>query len=413
MNNFVIKAESLSKEYIINQAANYYSLRDYISEAPQRIVSRISKKVHQERFWALKNVSFELGKGEVLGVIGRNGAGKSTLLKILARIILPTQGHAIINGKIASMLEIGTGFHSELTGRENIFLNGAILGMKKKEINRKFNNIVEFSEIGKFIDMPVKKYSSGMYVRLAFSVAAHLDPEVVLLDEVLAVGDLPFQRKSLMKMHSIARDEGRTVIFVSHNLSSVDALCNKVILLEEGKVAAMGKTRDVISKYVTGLTPKSSGINKTIIRGGTGALKVKNFWVEDEKRKKTKMLKSGNKCYFIFEYETKNPICNKKIDVGFTVSNIVDQLLFSHYMSYSNQQLTRVGKNGFFVFEFEKFPLSQGEYKIGFNIKIDHEDADYMPPAIPLTVHDGDFYNTGSPFNQNPNPFNVSGKWVL
>jgi len=201
--------------------------------------------------WALKNVSFELKKGEVLGIIGRNGAGKSTLLKILSRVADPTSGYAEIHGRVSSLLEVGTGFHPELTGRENVYLNGTILGMKKKEIDQKFDDIVAFSEVEKFLDTPVKRYSSGMRVRLAFSVAAHLEPEILIIDEVLAVGDSAFQKKCLNKMEGVAR-EGRTVLFVSHNMGMVSELCSKCMRLSNGEMVDSGKTKEVVSEYVSG-----------------------------------------------------------------------------------------------------------------------------------------------------------------
>jgi lipopolysaccharide transport system ATP-binding protein len=201
-------------------------------------------------FWALRNASFEVGRGEVVGLIGRNGAGKSTLLKILSRIVEPTEGIARLHGRVASLLEVGTGFHPELTGRENIYLNGAILGMRKAEINRKFDEIVAFSEIEKFLDTPVKRYSSGMYVRLAFAVAAHLEPEILIIDEVLAVGDHAFQKKCLGKMQEVAVGDGRTILFVSHNTGAMAQLCHRGVLLEKGTVTAIGPIRDVIGTYL-------------------------------------------------------------------------------------------------------------------------------------------------------------------
>ena len=248
MSKIVIHATNVGKYYNLNHEGKYYDLRDMIMDSPKKIWSFIKdrRKKKKDDFWALNNVTFTVKKGEVLGVIGRNGAGKSTLLKILARIVPPTTGKITIDGRVASILEVGTGFNSELTGRENVYLSGSILGMKRSEIDRKFKKIVEFSEIDRFIDMPVKRYSSGMYVRLAFSIVVHLDPEILIIDEVLAVGDLSFQRKSLKKMQSIAKDEGRTVLFVSHNMAAVDSLCDRAILLEEGKLVAHGKTREVI-----------------------------------------------------------------------------------------------------------------------------------------------------------------------
>ena len=251
-----ISINKIGKEFMLGSAYQHNTLRDLIAETPKELLSKIFKKQKKEKFWALDNINLDIKEGEVMGIIGRNGAGKSTLLKILSRIVSPTKGTVTVRGRIATMLEVGTGFHTELTGRENIYLNGAILGMTRKEIEKKFSTIVQFSEIGKFLDIPVKRYSSGMQVRLAFSVAAHLDPEILLLDEVLAVGDLSFQRKSLRKMQEIARKEGTTVVFVSHNLSAVDFLCDRVALLEEGKLVAVGKPRKIISKYMSNYVPE-------------------------------------------------------------------------------------------------------------------------------------------------------------
>jgi lipopolysaccharide transport system ATP-binding protein len=243
-----IAAESLSKKYRIGQfRAAYGTLRDSVMHSVSRLKSGHLHELPQE-IWALRDVSFEAGQGEVLGIIGPNGAGKSTLLKILTRITHPTEGRAELRGRVGSLLEVGTGFHPELTGRENIYLNGAILGMKRGEINRKYDAIVDFSGVEKFIDTPVKRYSSGMFVRLAFSVAAHFEPEIMIVDEVLAVGDADFQRRSLGRMEDLG-GEGRTVIFVSHNLQAILQLCDRAILLDGGKVVKDGPTHDVVAHY--------------------------------------------------------------------------------------------------------------------------------------------------------------------
>jgi len=213
--------------------------------------------VESREFWALRDVSFDVGQGEVLGVIGRNGAGKSTLLKVLSRITEPSEGEVRLRGRVASLLEVGTGFHKELTGRENVFLNGAILGMSRAEIRGKFDEIVEFAGVGKFIDTPVKRYSSGMTVRLAFAVAAHLEPEILLVDEVLAVGDAEFQRKCLGKMDEVAKG-GRTILFVSHNMAAVEALCGRSVLLEDGRVVEDGETGRIVGRYISGLESAST-----------------------------------------------------------------------------------------------------------------------------------------------------------
>lgn len=251
MSEFAIQVEDIGKRYQIGNFTAKNTLRDTIAamvKAPFRFGKNgeVKKKTP---FWALKNISFEVKQGEILGIIGHNGAGKSTLLKILSRITEPTTGHARIYGRVGSLLEVGTGFHSELTGRENIYLNGAILGMKKNEIKRKFDEIVEFAEIEQFLDTPVKRYSSGMHVRLAFAVAAHLEPEILIIDEVLAVGDAAFQKKCLGKMGEVTK-EGRTVLFVSHNMVAVQSLCSRVIWLEKGNIKKEGKTDKVISGYL-------------------------------------------------------------------------------------------------------------------------------------------------------------------
>jgi len=259
----VISVENLSKQYLIGHETAGRLGQTTFREALARNVRALGRSAldiargrqivqgHEvEAFWALKDVSFQARRGEVLGIIGRNGAGKSTLLKILSRITEPTEGRAVIRGGVASLLEVGTGFHPELSGRENIYLNGAILGMARAEIRRKFDEIVAFAEIERFLDTPVKRYSSGMYMRLAFAVAAHLEPDILVVDEVLAVGDLQFQRKCLGKMQDIAGRDGRTVLFVSHNMEAITRLCGKALLLEQGRIAAGGDVADVVPQYL-------------------------------------------------------------------------------------------------------------------------------------------------------------------
>ncbi len=248
----IVTVEQIGKRYQIaaNRKPSHYTLRDTLAGIPRRAATRLKGgHTRTEEFWALRDISFEIEQGDVIGLVGRNGAGKSTLLKILSRIVEPSEGRAAITGRVASLLEVGTGFHFELSGRENIFLNGAILGMRRREIQAKFDEIVEFSEIEKFLDTPVKFYSSGMYVRLAFAVAAHLEPDVLIVDEVLSVGDLQFQQKSMGKMSSVARG-GRTVIFVSHNMGAVLDLCTRGALLEQGKLLRTGPIEDVVGAYV-------------------------------------------------------------------------------------------------------------------------------------------------------------------
>lgn len=254
----IIKVENLSKKYIIgHQSSGKKTFREAINQSIANFGSKfkhsfsknISSNSPYEEFWALKNINFEVEEGDRIGIIGKNGAGKSTLLKVLSRITEPSTGKITIRGRVASLLEVGTGFNGELTGRENIFLNGAILGMYRAEIKRKFDEIVDFSGVEKFLDTPVKRYSSGMYVRLAFSVAAHLDPEILVVDEVLAVGDADFQKKCLGKMENISK-QGRTILFVSHNMASIKALCRKGILLKNGQIEYEGEINDVVKTYM-------------------------------------------------------------------------------------------------------------------------------------------------------------------
>ncbi len=253
----IIKVQGLGKKYVISheKQERYTALRDVISRGARRIMKGNEAPVpRKEDFWALKNVSFQVQRGEAIGIMGRNGAGKSTLLKVLSRITEPTTGRIEINGRVASLLEVGTGFHHELTGRENIFLNGAILGMSRLEIRKKFDEIVDFAGVEKFLDTPVKRYSSGMYVRLAFAVAAHLEPEVLVVDEVLAVGDAEFQKKCLGKMNDVSQKDGRTVLFVSHNMAAIKSLCSHAMVLENGSIKIMDETTSAINYYLQGGT---------------------------------------------------------------------------------------------------------------------------------------------------------------
>jgi lipopolysaccharide transport system ATP-binding protein len=284
MNDVAIRVENLGKKYRIGKAQKRHdTLRDALVDLnPLPRIARVFRNGdspnsdnsrQQDTIWALKDVSFEVRRGEVVGIIGRNGAGKSTLLKILSRITEPTEGRVEIDGRVGSLLEVGTGFHLELTGRENIYLNGAILGMKRAEIDRKFDEIVAFAEIETFLDTPVKRYSSGMYVRLAFAVAAHLEPEILVVDEVLAVGDLAFQKKCLGKMEDVAR-EGRTVLFVSHNMNAIQRLCGRGMLLDQGHLVAHGASSDIVLQYISrssGAIAPANWIDLTrVSRRGTG-----------------------------------------------------------------------------------------------------------------------------------------------
>jgi lipopolysaccharide transport system ATP-binding protein len=277
----MISVEGIGKSYRLGMAAHRHaSFRDAITgaiTAPLRRLREMSEAgTDEDTFWALRDISFDVKRGEVLGVVGRNGAGKSTLLKVLSRITEPTEGYVRLRGRVASLLEVGTGFHPELTGRENIYLNGSILGMRKEEIDRKFDEIVEFAEITKFLDTQVKRYSSGMYVRLAFAVAAHLEPEILIVDEVLAVGDVQFQKKCLGKMKQVAKGGGRTVLFVSHNMAAVRSLCQRGILLERGRLTYEGTAEECVSRYVAGGVDSEMQPCNTFTRPGSASIWMKS-----------------------------------------------------------------------------------------------------------------------------------------
>jgi len=335
MNNPVIEIHNLSKSYTISHRPPYETFRDSAVELikkPFYLLSRKNKAIKTEEFWALKNINISIHKGEKIGIIGKNGAGKSTLLKILSQITHPTTGEIVLRGRVASLLEVGTGFHPELTGRENIYLNGAILGMKQKEIAKKFDEIVAFSEIEKFLDTPVKRYSSGMYVRLAFAVAAHLEPEILIVDEVLAVGDAQFQKKCLGKMEEVGK-QGRTIIFVSHNMGVVNQLCEKCILIENGKITEYGQTSRVISRYMTANIKNTSKVvfDKNTIRSGNA-----NYlfdWAElrnKENQAQTEFSMGANLTIVIKFHKNKPTSRNLRIGIqcfspeGLAIANIVD-----------------------------------------------------------------------------------------
>ena len=330
MSQSIIQVENLGKKYTIgqNRQAGSLNLRETITESAKSLREKIfipHKKTLNtsafQDFWALKDVSFEIKQGEIVGIIGCNGAGKSTLLKILSRITEPTTGRITIKGKIASLLEVGTGFHAELTGRENIYLNGAILGMSKTEIKRKFDEIVAFSEVEKFLDTPVKRYSSGMYVRLAFAVAAHLEPEILIVDEVLAVGDAAFQKKCLGKMDELVVKENRTVIFVSHNIAAVRELCNKAYLLSGGQIVAEGSVKNVTNQYLQSLetlsVSESIPLEQRQDRSGDGSARIISFKIEDADN--GEVISSNSRLKITIGYR-----CDKQITLPRFIANICD-----------------------------------------------------------------------------------------
>jgi lipopolysaccharide transport system ATP-binding protein len=370
MSDIAIRCEGLGKRYRIGGYEHSKHLRDTLTHAMSAPFRRVRSAFQGggklaagiDTFWALKDVSFEVKHGEVVGVIGRNGAGKSTLLKILSRITEPTAGRAKIQGRVGSLLEVGTGFHPDLTGRENIYLNGAILGMKRAEIRRKFDEIVDFAEVEKFIDTPVKHYSSGMYLRLAFAVAAHLEPEVLMVDEVLAVGDVSFQEKCLGKMGKVAK-EGRTVLFVSHNLSAVQHLCNRAMLLRLGNVKALGSTLDIIGHYLSDAADEHQvSISEWHDRETTGEARLVEIEVCNGQGTLSNRIPVGGDIGFILCAEFYQPVVDPTF--GVIIHNSLGEPILDVRSSHSGFRPGRVSGRVAIHARIEKLGLYPGRYFI-------------------------------------------------
>ncbi len=406
MSDAVIRMEGLGKVFRIGaRHEGYKTLRDTLSNActaPFRRIrttlqgSRIKPSSDENTIWALKDLSCEVKRGEVVGIIGRNGAGKSTLLKILSRITEPTVGFAEIRGRVRSLLEVGTGFHQELTGRENVYLNGAILGMKKSETDRKFDEIVAFSEIEKFIDTPVKHYSSGMYLRLAFAVAAHLEPEILLVDEVLAVGDAAFRNKCVGKMGEVAQ-KGRTVIFVSHNMGVIQSLCNTGILLEDGKITFKGPTQQAVTKYlgsVEQLRTKPIETRQDRIGGNTFRFKRVQF-LNPETMAPWRTLVSGQRVIVRLEYECLSSQTLEDVGIGIAFHTANNIHLFACRNRAVGVTLKVHPGEGYTDCIIPKWPLKAGRYS--YHLYADRRDTplDYVTDAGSLDIEANDYYGTG------------------
>lgn len=383
----IIEVHKLSKRYEIRENVAYYSLRDAIVETIKHPLKSISGR--KPAFWALSNLSFKVNPGEVIGVIGKNGAGKSTLLKILSRITPPTRGEVILRGRTASLLEIGTGFHPELTGRENIYLNGAILGMSRKEVSSKYDEIVNFSGVEKFLGTPVKHYSSGMYMRLAFAVAAHLEPEILIVDEVLSVGDAEFQKKSLGKMQDVSK-QGRTVIFVSHNLSAITSLCQRVILLKDGKMFKTGKGEKVVAEYLRfgqGLLPQVKCANNSCFRNNF--MRMIRVQAHDGEEKTLASFDIRKSIGIGIEYQVLQD--DIQFAANIQVQNSTGLLLFN---TYETEQMKKDNLRAGFYKSTVWVPgnfLAEGLFSVRATLTIFREkkimEIDY-PEAISFNVHD-------------------------
>ena len=387
----------------VNNISKVYSLGVKKSNDFRNQLSKLSfKKADLNQFYALKNVSIDIKKGEVLGVIGNNGAGKSTLLKVLSRITRPSEGQITINGRVASLLEVGTGFHPELTGRENIFLNGTILGMTRKEVSDKFDEIVDFSGVSNFIDTPVKHYSSGMYVRLAFSVAAHLEPEILIIDEVLAVGDLEFQKKCLGKMNDIAGN-GRTIIFVSHNMSAVKNLCDRAVYLNQGEIEYDGKVEDCIDFYINkNISQNELSLSENTFRKGIGEFIFSSFTFYCGS-KKTDRFELGENIIIELLIDSKDGAImhDLRVDLGLNNSkneriSWLSSSLHEKLTSFENKSSVKV------QIEIESPNLVPGFYNFTLNLIANGKNQDWVPNVCKFEVLEAPFYKSGNfpPKNQ-------------
>lgn len=402
MSNPIISVENLSKLYLIGRTIQKGDgLRHALEgalRAPLAMLNRDErlKRAKTEEFWAVRDLNLEVSQGEMLGIIGRNGAGKSTLLKLLSRITEPTAGRIRLRGRVASLLEVGTGFHPELTGRENIFLNGSILGMTRVEIKRRFDEIVAFAEIDKFLDTPVKRYSSGMYVRLAFAVAAHLEPEILIVDEVLAVGDAEFQKKCLGKMGDVSTKEGRTVILVSHQMPAIQNLCTRCLLLDHGKLIFDGKTADTIEHYLT----KAAALTTTKLEDrkdheGAGEVIVSDVAFLSPSGERVREITSGQDLVIKMTFKsvsgTKLHNCRFSVTIlkdGSPMILLSSDLVDKHPISISD--------SGEIEFLLPALPLSGGRYHVSTYIgSHGNVTQDWVDDAALLDVVDGDFYGTG------------------
>lgn len=425
MSEYAIKVSNLGKQYRIgidDQKSETFlgqivdGLKTPIRNFKRlRSLGRLGEDDEKDIFWALRNVSFNVPKGEVLGIIGHNGAGKSTLLKILSRITEPSTGEITIRGRVSSLLEVGTGFHPELTGRENVFMNGTILGMTSKEISGKFEQILDFSGIEKYIDTPVKRYSSGMKVRLGFSVAAHLEPEILIIDEVLAVGDLGFQRKCLGMMNDVA-SSGRTVLFVSHNMAAIDSLCTAGLLLHHGSVKYLGDIKSTVKAYISEFSSAGTGLMDIAgtERKGNGLLRLLKVTICDENQVPLQAVQSGGTCLLVFEYTATGSLDD--IDIGFSVHDPDnDSLCFILYSSYVGKTFHIEKLNGRIACCLRDIPLPEGRYLIKAQVMQRGEVVDYPTKGVGyIDIIDGDFYGTGAKANrftrQKPS-FLMKGEW--
>ena len=397
--SLALKVIGLGKRYRIGApikapATRLHTAGRALASPFRYLASALRPASEEETLWALKDISFEVKRGEVVGVIGRNGAGKSTLLKILSRITEPTEGVADIYGRVGSLLEVGTGFHPELTGRENTYLNGTILGMRKREIDAKFDEIVDFSGVEKFIDTPVKRYSSGMYVRLAFAVAAHLETEILLVDEVLAVGDVGFQKKCLGKMDDVAK-AGRTVLFVSHNMAAIQQLCDRCVILKDARDVFAGTTEETIGHYLQDVSADGSALGDAKAHRGSGQAHVSNISIRDRNDMPLENVMSGQDIRICLDYERDADLTHTNIVASIAVRTQLGAPVFLQHNRLKRQEFGMLPQKGTMICEIDRLPLPAGRYVIDYSLIADGVTFDGVSSARTLDVIEGDFFGSG------------------
>jgi lipopolysaccharide transport system ATP-binding protein len=405
MSEAILTVENLGKRYRIGgRRARYLTLREGLMESAATFWGRAKRGFlpggpggpgGPEAFWALRDATFEVRRGEVVGIVGRNGAGKSTLLKILSRITKPTEGRALLRGRVGSLLEVGTGFHPELTGRENIFLSGAVLGMKRSEIVRQFDAIVDFAEVDRFLDTPIKHYSSGMHVRLGFAVAAHLDPEILMIDEVLAVGDAAFQKKCLGKMNEVAKG-GRTILFVSHNMAAVAGLCTRAILVESGRLTADGSAEDVIRRYVeAGGRASAIRLAERSDRSGSGNVLLTRLEFCGADGNPVASARLGEPLLVALDYEARLAGAQRGLDFEVGFYNLLGERVFLCGSAFAGSAGEDLPSQGRVWCSIPELPLMPGVYSVNVFCGSLGLAADWVKDAAQLHVIEGDFFGTG------------------
>ncbi len=406
-----VRVQNLGKAYTIQ---HNQTKATSLKEAVTRKLRDPFRRPDREQFWALKDVDFEIARGEVLGVIGRNGAGKSTLLKLLSRISYPTTGSIELYGRVGSLLEVGTGFHRELTGRENIYLNGSILGMSRAEITRQFDAIVDFAGTEKFLDTPVKRYSSGMYVRLAFAVAAHLQPEILIVDEVLAVGDLSFQRKCLGRMQEIS-EQGRTVLFVSHNMGVIENLCSRCLYLKDGQVRARGDTDQVVQEYTTDVEEATeANIADRTDRKGDGEVRIEAIrFLHGATLEPLHSVLSGQPVVAEVQYEGKPSLPNRldQLNMGLAFHTLSGQFITVVNSHMAEGAFERVDRSGRVYCTMPRFPLMCGPFAVTATLKLGKVLKDQVENAARIDVEAGDYYGSGYPNAHDRQGVFIEQRW--